>query len=385
MILIELECLRVIDKKRYYVTLCEDAQQNKDYYQAEAEKKIIVWEYANGKRYDLTPHYFERNHERPARRTKMANSNSTAYGLDGEGAVWVSKIDSIQFSSYRSENDNQLLMRHYREGNLDSIEEVIFEDGRPVRYVNFIVRHGISVMQSWHFEEYYSYDENNRTHTIKRDEYWNVGNRHYQYSLFYGNKNELVQIKEISDDKTIYLKMSKFEAQDLRFRIRERIKEELHNEMLKILDKLMGDSEKVCFAAIYLHDDPTAVCDPIVQLGLESVRMEQLMEKSSLDILWYSGEHPTEYQFSNENHEVREMFRVLLQYWEAKDIWWKESKKLWQEIALALNENDYSHLSAATDNFVCFVDEEAFEAKKDLPKSVPAHRLALLREKGLYF
>ena len=90
----------MIDKS-YYLSLCEDAQKNMDLYRAEAEKHVSKWEYTKGKRYDLTPYYFERKHEARARIIK--EEHSTAYGLDDEGNVWITKNDYL--SSRLSRNN----------------------------------------------------------------------------------------------------------------------------------------------------------------------------------------------------------------------------------------------------------------------------------------
>ena len=65
-----------------------------------------------------------------------------------------------------------------------------------------------------------------------------------------------------------------------------------------------------------------------------------------------------------------------------KNNWWKESKKLWYEVALELNRKDLSKDGPFTEDFVIFIDEEGMELK-DLVKSIPEEKLDLLRSKGL--
>jgi len=365
--------------KAYYLSLCEDAQKNIDLYMKEAENHVSKWEFTSNKRYDLTPYYFERKHESRGRVSKK--EESTAYGLDINGEICVTKCDYIRESiGCYSRNERQLVNRLYREGEIDSIEELIFEDGLPTHYVQFIVRNGIALESSWHFEEYYEY-ENNRLARISRDEYWGYGqgSRHYQYYLTYNDKGKLSQIKD-NKNKIIYLDISKSQVVTLR----EAVRIGLINESKKILQTICkkAGGERFCYIGIYLHDEPSGVYEPIFHPALERIRLEQLKEKNNLDYIWNTGEHPVNYQETIQDKEVIDKFERLVQYWEMKNNWWKESKKLWYEVAMELNREDWSNYSPFTDDFVIFVDEEGLRLK-DLAKSIPYDKLNILRFKGL--
>ncbi|MDR6879639.1 hypothetical protein [Bacillus sp. 3255] len=364
--------------KAFYLALCEDAQKNIDLYRTEAESHVSKWEQTSKKRYDLTPYFYERKHEAPGRVSKK--EEITAYGLDKDGEIWVTKCGYIRDSmGYYSRNEHQLINRLYRKGEIDSIEEVIFEDGLPIRYIQFIVRNGRTLESSWHFEEYYEY-EDNRLARIKRDEYWSYGQgaREYQYYLSFNDNGKLSQIKD-NKNKIIYLDISKSQVLTLR----EEIRTGLIDESQKILQTIckQAEKEKICYIGIYLHDEPEAVCDPIFHPALEKIRLEQLKQDINYDI-WNTGEHPVNYQESIQNRGVIDKFERLVQYWGMKNIWWKESKKLWYEVALELNREDWSKYSPLTEDFVIFVDEEGLELK-DLARSIPQEKLNLLRSNGL--
>lgn len=368
--------------KSYYLSICKEAQDNMNAYKSEAEERVTSWEHTKGKRYDLTPYYFERKHESRARVLKT--EGLTAYGLDQEGHIWITKNDYILDSyGYRSISENKLINRIYRKNVIDSIEEVVFENGLPIRYVQFIVRNGLSLESSWHFEEYYEY-EDQKIKTIKRDEYWGYGQgeRHYEYYLTYSDAGKLSQIKD-QKNKVIYLDISNSEATALRSKIRSELIAESKNVLMNICELVCN--KKICFVAIYLHDEPHAVCDPIFHPGLEEIRLEQLKQTLDINYIWSSGEHPVNYQETIKNKELLVQFERLIQYWEMKGKWWDEAKKLWQEIAQELNNEDWNkHCLLLTDDFIFFVDEEGLNVKKDLAKSIPADKLNLLKVKGLY-
>ncbi|WP_058301178.1 hypothetical protein [Gorillibacterium timonense] len=365
--------------KAYYLSLCEDAQTNMDFYRSEAEKQVSNWEYASNKRYDVTPYFFERNHESRGRVSKK--ETSTAYGLDADGQIWVTKCDYLRDSiGCYSRNERQFVNRLYRNGEIDSIEEVVFEEGVPVRYIQFIVRNGRTLESSWHFEEYYEY-KNNRLARIRRGEYGSHGRggSQYQYELTYTDSGKLSQIKD-DRNQIIYLDISKSQASALR----EEVRTGLLNESRKILQKIgkQAGEERFCFLGIYLHDEPFGVYDPIFHPALERIRLEQLKENSSLEYIWCTGEHPVTYQETIEDKGVRDQFERLVQYWEMKNSWWKESKKLWQEVAMELNQEDWSDYSALTEDFVLYIEEEGMKVK-DLAKSIPQEKLNILRSQGL--
>jgi len=61
-----------------------------------------------------------------------------------------------------------------------------------------------------------------------------------------------------------------------------------------------------------------------------------------------------------------------------------QGKKLWDEVAYAINEHDWSESIPITDDFIVYVDWEGLDVSKGgLLNSIPYHKLELLREKGL--
>jgi hypothetical protein len=364
-------------EKNDYLLLCEDAQKEIDIYQEAAEKHVFKWEYTSGKRYDLTPYYFERNHTSRGRLSKK--EERTAYGIDIDGKVWVTKcVDITDSIGSISHNEHQLIYRIYRQGKIDSIEEVIFDDGLPSQYVKFIVRNGRTLESAWHFEEYYEY-EKQQLKRIIRDEYWCYEQRHYEYFLSYNDSGKLSQIKD-KKEKIVFLDISRSQAMTLR----EEVKIGLIKESIKVLKAICekAGKEYICYLGIYLHDEPEAVCDPIFHPAIEKIRLEQMKVDNNFDSIWNTGEHPVDNQQTIQNKELIGKFKLLVDYWEMKNNWWKEAKKLWYEVTQQLNREDWGKYPLLTDDFVFFVDEEGLDIKK-LAQSMPPEKIDLLRARGL--
>ncbi|MGO4695363.1 hypothetical protein AB4Z50_13910 [Paenibacillus sp. 2TAB26] len=47
-----------------------------------------------------------------------------------------------------------------------------------------------------------------------------------------------------------------------------------------------------------------------------------------------------------------ENLRKLINYWGVKSNWWVQGKKLWHEVAYAINELDWSESIPITDDFI---------------------------------
>lgn len=62
--------------------------------------------------------------------------------------------------------------------------------------------------------------------------------------------------------------------------------------------------------------------------------------------------------------------------------WWKQTEQIMLEVSMKLNEYDWSEILEITDDFIVFVDWEAWDG--DLSSSVPKEKIEKLIEKGLY-
>ncbi|MFE5322204.1 hypothetical protein ACFQ88_26360 [Paenibacillus sp. NPDC056579] len=372
----------------YYLSLCIDAQKNLEYYKTEAERKVIKWEYTSGKRYDITPFWFERNQEPVAKVRKQETSSK--YGLDESGNVWVAAFDSsTDIIGYRSQDEQGIINRLYRsDGRLDSIQHMTIINGLPTHYVEFIVRMGSTLDTVWHYEEHYKYEDRMLNHISR--EYWsNLGPRgrqyqvqyNYEFHISYDEDGSLSQIHD-NHQKIIYVRMSKQKVIALREEVKTGLVEDAKDVFQEIHRKT--GSERLCFVAIYLHQSSSYIYDPVYHPGLERIRTEQLEQKLTPDILWSSGEHPSDYQESIQNEELGRKLERLVQYWQMKNNWWKEGKRLWYDVVQELNLQDWSGILPITDDFVIYVDEEALNVKKgDLAKSIPSNKVDVLYAKGL--
>ncbi|MEK0315583.1 hypothetical protein [Cohnella sp. 56] len=365
--------------RAYYLALCEEAHENMEAYKEEAERHVAGWEYATGKRYDLTPYYFERNHESRGRVSRQ--EQMTAYGRDERGDIWITKWDYLRDAiGCYSRSENLLINRLYQSGEIDSVEEVVFKDGLPIRYVQFIVRGGRTLEAAWHYEEYYEYRHSRLVQINRYSHSHGQKPQQYQYDLSYADNGKLSQITD-GQSKIIFMDISGSQAAVLR----EAVKKGLIEEARRTIEAACRRAapEQLFCIGVYLHDEPDTVRDPIFQPGLESIRSEQLRQHQSKHDIWYLGEHPIRYQESIENKELLARFERLIQYWEMKGSWWSNARKLWREVAMALNQEALaSMLPGLTDDFVIFIDEEG-AGIKDLLKSVPPKKQDLLRSKGL--
>lgn len=366
--------------KAHYLALCEDTQANFDRYLEEASSQVKYWEYSDWKRYDLTPYWFERNLE--LRAPKTDSEAAVGYGFNDKGELCIIQSRNIQMIECISRSGNELINRRYREGKLDSIEQLTFQAAYPATYVEFIVRGGMSLEQSWHFEENYQY-EGDLLKTANRYEYWSVEQqvRHYQCHLSYSEDGFL---KEISDQnrKVIYRHFTEEEVMELREELRIRLISESAIVFEAIGKKI--DHDRICFIGIYLHDEPDAIVDPIFHPALERIRLKQLEEGDDLWTIWNPGEHPVKYQESIQNEKLIERFRLLLQHWQVYANWWDEAKTFWHEVSQTLNQQNWSNRIPVTDDFVIFAEGSEFDVTKgDLAKNVPRDKLNVLKARGL--
>ncbi|WP_166246449.1 hypothetical protein [Paenibacillus turpanensis] len=379
----------MIDKE-YYFSLCKDAELNQEKYIEQAKSQSYRWEYTGWKRYDSTPFWFERNLE--PRSPVMDCRASISYGFN--------KNDEICFIQSSQEEcivrtEERMINRRYSNGKVDSIEELIFDDGLPVKYVEFIVRNGLNPGQEWHFEEEYVY-EGKKLVEIKRNEFWYAGNlvRTFEFQIEYDETGNMASIKENGDVK--YREVNVEQAKQ----IRDEVKKELIDESIRTITKI-GDriqTDQVCFIGIYLHGEPSGILDPIFHPGLQSIRDEQIEAGEDIWTIWNAGEHPVENQESLSDQKVKEKFQLLIQYWQMNSdwsdaplnpvlthkTWWGESKALWQEVALELNKMNWDGILPVTKTFVIYADEESLDVPGgDLAKSVPGDKLRILESKGL--
>lgn len=291
-------------------------------------------------------------------------------------------------------SENRIINRRYSNGKVDSIEELIFIDRKPVKYVEFIVRSGMNPGQEWHFEEEYAYDEKKLTE-IKRTEYWYAGKtmRNRLYQIHYDEQENLSMIKE--GGSIIYSYISAEQVGE----IRNDVKRALLAESIETIKKIgsLVENELICFISIYLHDEPHGPIDPMFQAGLESVRNEQLNSGENIWALWDAVEHAGPEETLSDT-EVKERFKLLMQYWQIHSdwsdephsamlihkTWWGESKVLWQEVSMELNKLDWKTIIPVIETFVIYIDEEALDvASGDLALSVPSNKLLILESKGL--
>jgi DNA-binding cell septation regulator SpoVG len=365
-----------------YLELCKDAQVNYEMYKDEAEQQVIKMEYVTAKRYDLRPFWFEYQGEERGRVSNKETENY--YGFDANGKISLtSSTGLIGGFAYTMYLENQIISRVYVNGKVDSIIDITLENGRPIRSVEFIVRFGVDIMKSWYFVDEYVYQSEQLIEVMRNY----IGSRptqiHYTY-VFTLEYDDLGNLYKVLDKKKniLYINISKSEAAALSEEIKSALTAQNAQVFLSIRKKLQG--EKVCFVAIYLHDEPHGIYDPIFHPGLASVRLEQFEHKTDLNTLWSSGEHPVTFQETLGDKELLEKLQKLTMYWNMKGNWWTQGKKLWQEIAYGLNQLDWSNQLPVTDDFIVFVDWEGLDVKKGgLEKCLPEEKNQALRAKGL--
>lgn len=371
----------MIDEQKY-LELCNDAQVHYERYKEEAERAVIKREFVTGERYDLRPFWFEREGKKRYQVSK--NEPEYFYGFDVDGKIRVTNCTGlIGGFAYNTYSENKIISRVYVNGTVHSIKDITLDNGRPIRSIEFIVPHGVDITKSWYYFEEYVY-ENEQLIKIMRDY---IGSRpsqiHYTY-IFNFEYDDLGNLYKVLDKKNniLYINISKSEAASLREEIKSALTSQTAMVFHSIKDKLQG--ERVCFVAIYLHDEPHGIYDPIYQPGLASVRSEQIEQKTDLNTLWNSGEHPDVYQDTLGDKELIEKLQKLTMFWSMKGSWWIQGKKLWQEVATELNQKDLSDQLPVTEDFIVFVDWEGFDVKKgDLEKILPEEKIEMLRVNGL--
>lgn len=380
----------MIDKE-YYFALCRDAEANLEVYLKKAKSEVVRREYCGWKRYDTTPYWFERNLE-PRSPVMDSEAAEIAYGFD--------ENDRLCFIQSHEEEcidivKGRLMNRRYRNGKVDSIEELIFENNLPVKYVEFIVRNGMNPGNEWHFEEEYFYDDKILV-KIKRTEYWYAGGsvRSYDFEIEYNEIGIATDIKK--NGAVIFSNISMEQARDIREEVKKGLIVESVNAIKRIGENIADDL--VCFIGIYLHDEPHGPIDPIFHPALQSIRDEQIKAEDGIWTLWNAGEHPVQYQEELSDDNLKRKFQLLMQYWQYNSdwssdsqkstlmhkTWWGESKALWQEVAMELNQINWNGIIPTTETFVIFADEEGLDvAGGDLEKSVPATKISTLEREGL--
>ena len=367
--------------KEHYMEICLDAKSNYEQYKKEAEELVVRWEYVSEKRYDLTPYWFERNHEKRGRILKK--ETDTFYGFDKDGKLRVTYCDElINGIGYTTYSDNQILTRLYRDGRIDSIKEITLEDDHPIRSVEFITRHNLDLNDAWYTVEEYIYEQERLVKVIcpqysERPLYFD---RLYTY-LEYDENGDLYKVLN-ANHRILYINIPKKEAVALRAEVKLELSAEMEIIVRDIRNKVQG--KNVCFIAIYLHDEIDGIYDPVFHPGLEQVRLEQIEQEKDIYTIWASGEHPINYQVGLSNKELLEKLQKLTMYWAMRGSWWIQGKKLWQEVAYTVNQQDHSENLSVTNDFIFFVDWERFDVKKGgLAKSVPEEKLEILRAGGL--
>jgi len=364
--------------------LCDDALENKESYLEVARCRVKRWEHFDGCRYHLTPYWFERNSE--PKGIPIDSREWFNYGFDCNNELVYVKNRVAEECIER--NDDRIINRVFLEDRVDSIEVIELKDGLPIEYTECVVRNGINA--GWDFKEYYRYI-GNQLITIERED--RKPTDRTSYSLEYDKAGELTKITKQDDDETVFQGMSKDEVSLLRMTISDG----LFMECEKVLHRLresVGEN-KLCFLAIWLHEEPERVIDPVFIAGMEYIREEQLKNGEDLSILWYSGEHP--YEEELQDKDLKRKFSILMKYWQfhsnfSEDqsysklqyhTWWREGLTLWQEVAFRLNRCDWSKIIPISNNFVIFVDEQDFDPSTDLQSYVTQEQLAMLRDKEL--
>lgn len=374
--------------KQVFSDLCDDALRNKDTYLQEARSRVTRWEYYEGSSYyHLAPYWFERNIE--PKGIPTSNSDGFNYGFDCNNQLIYMKVGYWEECIERS--GERIINRTFLDGRVNSIEVIILEEGRPIEYTEFVVRNGIDLWHIWSFKEYYRYSGKQLT-TIELEKY--EPKNITTYSLEYKETGELKKITKLDDEEIIYLEMSVEEVTSLR----STVIEELYSECeaaLQRLGKCIGES-KLCFLAIWLHQETQAVVNPTFIAGMDYIREEQLADGEDLETLWYIGYH-SDYDEGLENEDLIRKFSLLMNYWELHSNvsdeptystlqhhnWWGEGLAIWQEVAYRLNRRKWDKVLPVTDHFVVFIDEENFDPSNDLPRYITHEQLAKLQAKEL--
>ncbi|MDF2653154.1 MAG: hypothetical protein K0Q73_8959 [Paenibacillus sp.] len=165
----------------------------------------------------------------------------------------------------------------------------------------------------------------------------------------------------------------------------EELKKEIINELINLIPKAVSriekpSNDKVCFIALYRDDyDPLV---SLMQLGLVKYRQE-CFENSGF--CFNSAEQPAKYQNDLTDQSLKEKEKLLISLCNPDDYygeWWKQTEQIMLEVSMKLNEHDWSEILEISDDFIVFVDWEAWDG--DLSSSVPKEKIEKLIEKGLY-
>lgn len=165
----------------------------------------------------------------------------------------------------------------------------------------------------------------------------------------------------------------------------DELKKEIINELIHLIPKAVSEidkpkNDKVCFIALYRDDYNPLVS--LIQLGLVKYRQECL-ENSGF--CFNSGEQPAKYQNDLPDQKLKEKEKLLISMSSPDDYygeWWKQTEQIMFEVSMRLNEYEWNEILDITDDFIVFVDWEAWEG--DLSLSVPKEKIEKLIKNGLY-
>lgn len=362
-----------------YIEWCKDAQERYAYYKHEAESNVMRQEFAAYKRYDERPLWFEMEEKNRGRRSKK--ETNTKYGFDADGRVRICEETynwkDEEFTSY---SEHQIVTRCYRDGIIDSIRELILDDGAPVYSVEYIVRRGLD-QEHWYQTYEYHYEDQRIARITKQFINQSI-HYNYPFTCEYDENGELYKV--VYNDMHIrYFRLSRQEAVELHQELKQKLVTEVRQAVYQ-LKTVLPPEEKACFLAIYLHDEPGGLYGPFFHPGLQKVRNERIEQKETKHVFWMSGDHPVNYQESIQNKQVEEQLQSLIVYWSRNNNWWEKGKKLWEEVAMEANRKAWPEDLPITDDFVVYVDREDLDVTRGgLNRCVPEDKRIFLRSRGL--
>ncbi|MBB3112252.1 hypothetical protein FHS18_004338 [Paenibacillus phyllosphaerae] len=371
-----------------YSKLVEDALANREQYLSEARQSVVRWDYYDNEFYRVAPMYFEQNLRARGQRIDESTASTSpwsyAYGFDQNGHLRYVRRGNEEEGIER--DGSKLINRRYNDRGVYAIEELVYEQGMPSRFLEF-------KEPECYFKEEYIHRESRLVHA-SRFEQWphRQGTRAYEYDFAYNADGRLQSIKQ--DGKVMYQALTIDEAAALRQEVFEGLVQETERTILRFGDVVTED--ELCFVGIWIHGEAFGILNPIFYGGVQRIREQQLADGDELGLIWSAAEHP-DYTEALENPALEERFSLLLQYWkyhsgvpakrevelERGDMWW-ECLALWHGVAMELNMRDWTDRIPATDTFVIFIDEEALMVVNgDLEHSVPSKKIRMLKEKGL--
>ncbi|ACT03517.1 hypothetical protein [Paenibacillus sp. JDR-2] len=364
-----------------YINLALDAQENFLSYKKRSELQVSRWEFTDGKRYSPCPYWFERNQQPVGRVTE--GQDETSYGKDENGLIWVSHQDSlINVVAYYEHLESRLIIRSYNDGKLVSIEDILYEKGRPIRYIEFNCRNGLTIENTICYEENYNYN-NEALVTIKALTYQsNKLSVTVQYNLFYDLDGQLDRIIDQSGI-LIYIYLSQYQAEMLYEEVCRELPDAIKQVIKQIAQKTQ--TEKICYLNIYATGDPYTTADAIFHPALERIRIDQLNNGASLYSIWNVGNHPIRYQAGIDEKSILNKMVMLYLHWSLQDWDWHiRAYKIWFEAIMKCNQIDWSKLIYCTDDFIIVFDDGELDLPGgDLAKFVPTYKLDLLRTRAL--